>query len=79
MKYYIIEKKEKLAQGVEIQHEDISFIDNGTIDFHNLRGSRFHKDLLEIPERNQKQLKRKGHTTFTIVRTTVVMLDRRCR
>lgn len=54
----------------------ITYLEQGHIDFTNLRGSSANKNLFEIPRKAQRELNSKGEASFVVFTKTIVVLRR---
>lgn len=75
MEYFILEKKEIIETVTSTEGTQI--VEHGRIDLQNLGNS--HGDsyyLFDIPPDKQKELNEKGETSFTMLITRTVMVNK---
>lgn len=76
MKYIIVQTEKKVVKCNKLpQNKDITFIDNGDVNFKKLNGSKLPKLISKIPKVNQNELIKKGNTRFAIITKTYISLS----
>lgn len=84
MQYQIYTKKEiarkiyypQKIEGNIFNGYDITGLETGKVNLNDLKNSKFHPLILEIPQSKMDELNEKGQTIFTVITTQTIVLTK---